>query len=254
MSFKHFENLSRSVENSVRRNSPSILMGLGIAGMFAAMFSAVRVTPEALADIEQVKKDSRKDKLTKKEIVKATYKRYIPAAMTSAVSTACLLGSASISNRRNTALATAYSLSETAFRTYREKVVEAVGQQKEQAVRDEVAKEQLARNPMGSQTVIVAGDGEVLCYDATSGRYFTASVDRLRRAEHTINKRLRLEMYVSLNEFYFEIGLPPVKMGDDLGWNIDKYDLELRFSSHLTEKEAPCLVLDYHVYPNYKLF
>jgi len=254
MSFKHFGALSRSVEDNIRRNSPSILMGLGIAGMFAAMISAVRVTPKALGDIENAKKDYKKEQLSKKELVKATYKRYIPAAATSVAATACLIGSASISNRRNAALATAYSLSETAFRTYREKVVEAVGQQKEQAVRDEVAKEQLARNPMGAQTVILAGDGEVLCFDATSGRYFTASVDRLRRAEHTINKRLRLEMYVSLNEFYYEIGLPPVKMGDDLGWNIDKHDLELRFSSHLTEKEAPCLVLDYYVYPNYKLF
>lgn len=254
MSFKHFGNLSRSVEDGVRRNSPSILMGLGIAGMFAAMFSAVRVTPRAVEDIEYAKKDLGKEKLSKKEIIKVTYKRYIPAAVTSAVSTACLISSASISNRRNAALATAYSLSETAFRTYREKVVEAVGQQKEQAVRDEVARENLARNPMGQQTVIVAGAGEVLCYDTVSGRYFNADVDRLRRAENTVNKRLRSEMYVSLNEFYFEIGLPPVKMGDDLGWNIDKYDLELRFSSHLTDKEAPCLVLDYHVYPNYKLF
>lgn len=254
MSLKNFGELSRSVENRVRQNSPSILMGLGIAGMFAAMFSAVRATPKAMEDIRAAKKDLRKEELSKKEKLKVTYKRYIPAAVTSVAATGCLISSLSISNRRNAALATAYSLSETAFRTYREKVIEAVGEKKEQAVRDEVAKEQLARNPMGSQTVIIAGAGEVLCYDAVSGRYFTVTVDRLRRAEHTINKRLRLEMYVSLNEFYFEIGLPPVKMGDDLGWNLDKYDLELHFSSHVTEKEEPCLVLDYAVYPDYKLF
>jgi hypothetical protein len=58
-------------------------------------------------------------------------------------------------------------------------------------------------------------------------------------------------MYVSLNDFYYEIGLRSTAMGDDLGWNIDKGLIELGFSTQLSEDGSPCLVVDYQVAPMY---
>ena len=34
------------------------------------------------------------------------------------------------------------------------------------------------------------------------------------------------DMYISLNDFYYEIGLDPIKIGSDIGWNIDDADKE----------------------------
>lgn len=95
------------------------------------------------------------------------------------------------------------------------------------------------------------GDGETLCYDAVSGRYFKSKIDRIKRAENEINRRMRDEMYISLNEFYYEIGLPPIKLGDDIGWNIDEGYLDLRFSSQLAENDEPVFVIDYGCCPRY---
>ena len=60
------------------------------------------------------------------------------------------------------------------------------------------------------------------------------------------------EMYISLNEFYYEIGLPRTKMGDELGWNIDSGLIRFEFSSQLADDETPCLVIDYHIAPRYE--
>ena len=60
-----------------------------------------------------------------------------------------------------------------------------------------------------------------------------------------------LENYVSLNDFYEEIGLARTSTGDRLGWNTDTGLLDLNFSSQLSEEGKPCLVIDFKVMPKY---
>ena len=67
-----------------------------------------------------------------------------------------------------------------------------------------------------------------------------------------LNSRLINEMYVSLNDFYYELGLKTTTGGDDLGWNIHRDGLvDVQFSSQLSDKGEPCLVIDYRVAPRY---
>ena len=60
-----------------------------------------------------------------------------------------------------------------------------------------------------------------------------------------------LDGYVSLNEFYEEIGIARTSTGDRLGWNTDSDLIDLNFSSQLTEDGKPCLVIDFKVEPKY---
>lgn len=62
---------------------------------------------------------------------------------------------------------------------------------------------------------------------------------------------MRDEIYISLNDLYFELGLDNIKLGDELGWNIDKGYIDINFSSQLDANGTPCLVLDYRVAPVY---
>ena len=50
-----------------------------------------------------------------------------------------------------------------------------------------------------------------------------------------LNKRMRSEMTIRLNDLYNEIGLPIVKMGGNLGWDIDRYSIEIRYGSHIAD-------------------
>ena len=260
------------IYNDLRRatvkHSPEILTGFGIAGMVTTTVLAVKATPKALLLIENKKREQKRilreealaqhkdaipilDCLKPVDVIKVAWKPYIPAAITGTVSIACLIGASSVNARRNAALTAAYTLSESALKDYRSKVVETIGEKKEQTIRDAVAKEKVEKDPVNSKEVIITGKGETLCYDAISGRYFMSDIDKIKKAENLLNRNMRDEMYVSLNDFYYEIGLPSIKLGDDIGWNIDNGYIDLHFSSQLAEDGRPCLVIDYLYGPRY---
>lgn len=242
----------KNAQKSMKKHSPEILTGIGIAGMIATTVSSVRATPKALQliDAREIKENRR---LSNKEIIATTWKCYVPAAVTGVLSTACLVGASSANLRRNTALATAYSISETALKEYKEKAVEVVGEKKEQAIRDAIAKETLTKHPLGEREVIITGGGDILCFDPLTNRYFKSDRDRLMRAMNELNKRMRDEMRVSLNDFYDEIGLSEAEVGEHLGWDIDngKGYIDLDFSTQLADDGTPCLVVGHNHPPIY---
>lgn len=264
--------LSKAVKNiqtAMKKHSPEILTGIGIAGMITTTVMAVRATPKALLLIEEAKhkqnldnlEDAKEngmdsyepiDKLSLVDTVKASWTCYVPAFAIGTASVFCLIGASSIHLKRNAALATVYAISESAFKEYQEKVIEEIGEKKEQVVRDNVAKEKITNDPVSTREVIITEKGNTLCYDVLSGRYFKSDMDVLKKAENELNRQMRFDMYISLNEFYSEIGLSDIKIGDDLGWNIDRGYIDLDFSSQLADDGTPCLVIGHHCPPQYK--
>lgn len=260
--------IAKSLQTGLQKHSPEILTGIGIAGMITTTVLAVRATPKALILIEEEKRRinaellveakinrqencNRVAKLKPVQMIRTAWVCYIPATITGVLSVSCLIGASSVNIRRNAALATAYSLTESALKEYQEKVIETVGGKKEQEIRDSVAKDRLKRDPVVNKEVIITGRGETLCYDTITSRYFKCDIEKLRKVENELNKRLINEMYVSLNDFYYEIGLQATDIGDDLGWNIGDDLINLEFSSQLAEDETPCLVVGYRVAPRY---
>jgi hypothetical protein len=234
----------------VSKHSPEILTGIGTAGLITTTVLAVKATPKALKLIEEAKEEQNIDKLTAVDTVKTTWKCYIPAAATCIASVACIIGASSVSVRRNATLAAAYKLSESAFTEYREKVRETIGEKKEETVREALDKDRIEKNPVSKNEVIITGKGTTLCYDHHSGRYFESDIDRIKRAENSLNKEMIHDIsgYVSLNDLYDEIGLERTPLGESMGWNTEKGLIDIHFGSQLTEDGRPCIVLD-HINP-----
>lgn len=255
----------KSIKLAVSKHSPEILTGMGITGMITTTVLAVKATPKALRQIENAKEDWYEDtagyedgSFRKIDAVKACWKCYIPAAVIGTTSIACLIGASSVNARRNTALATAYKLSETALTEYREKVVETIGEKKEKEVRDAVAKDKIEKNPVSQRDIIITGRGASLCYEPLSDRYFESDIEKIKKAVNELNRRMFDEMYISLNEFYGEVGLKEIGIGDDLGWNINNGDkIDIYFSAQLTDEDSPCdegrpcLVIEFNIPPKY---
>jgi len=239
----------KNVQLTMAKRSPEILTGIGIAGMIGTTILAVKATPKAIKLCEQVKRE--KEEPTKLDYVKATWKCYIPTAVTGATSVACLIGASSVNARRNAAIATAYKLSETAFTEYKEKVVETLGEKKDQVIKDKIAKEKMEKDPVSTKEVIITNKGNTLCYDGLFGRYFKSDMETIKRAENALNRAIVAYEYASLNDFYRELGLGPIDIGNDLGWKIDDGQIEIDFSSQLAEDGTPCLVMLYNVAPKY---
>lgn len=251
------QNISKVVKNltlAAKKHSPEILTGIGIAGMITTVILAVKATPKALDLIVEVKEKHEED-TDKKEYCKDVLTKvapvYIPTTIVGGLSIACLIGASSVNHKRNAALATAYALSESALREYKDKVVETFGEKKEKTVRASIAKDKLEQNPVADREIVVTGKGTTRCLDVLSGRYFESSVNELERARNEINNMMLNYDYVSLNEFYDEIGLKHTKLGDDLGWHIDQGYVALEFDTQLDADGVPCLVLDYKLAPRY---
>lgn len=241
----------KDVPKILKKHSPELLTGIGIAGMIFTTITAVKATPKALQLVDEREIEEGK-RLTNSEIVKTTWKCYIPAAVTGVCSIGCLIGASSVNARRNAALATAYTISETAFKEYREKAVEVVGEKKEQAIRDAVAKDKLEKAQVSTREFIITGKGEVSCFDPLTNSCFKSDIETLRKVENILNKRLRNEMYITVNDLLMEFGLDPChdSIGEGMGWDVDKGDIEFDFSSQLVDG-IPYLVIGHYNPPRY---
>lgn len=240
------------------KHSPEILTGIGIAGMITTTILAVRATPKALELIEEKQEELYPDstlKLTPVEVIKTTWKCYTPAVVVGVVSTGCLIGSTSVSTRRNAALATVYNLTASTLAEYQGKVVETFGEKKERMIRESVAGDQLKREPLNKSTVIVTGNGSSRFYDDISKRRFTSDIEKIRRIVNDLNgDMLDGGDFISLNSFYYELGLEPIAFGDELGWNITKNGyrngkIEVDFHARLDDDGQPSIVLEYSIAP-----
>lgn len=252
MNKPNFVQFIRNAQMSVSKHSPEILLTIGITGMLTSTVLAVRATPKALKCIEDKKNELHTDKLTFGETVKATWKCYIPAVITGATSIACLVESSSVQAKRTAALATAYKVSETALTEYREKVVKTIGEKKEKNIREEVVGDKVEKLPVKESTVYMTGGGATTFLDPLSERHFLSDINTVKKAQNDLNERMLKDIfgYVSVNEFYDEIGLPHTSIGDELGWSVVKGKIDIDFSSRIDDGK-PVIVLDYRVAPRW---
>ena len=239
--------LFKRAEKLAIDNSPVILTGIGVTGTIATALFSGRASFKA-AQVIAAEEEETQCVLEPKERLVLTWKLYVPAVGTGVLTVACIIAANRIGIRRASALAAAYSLSEKAFAEYKTKVIEKIGENKEQKVRDELAQDRITRNPPSDREVIITGNGDVLCYDSITGRYFQNNMESLRRAENDINAQILSETYASLHDFYALIGLPWTKYSNEVGWNLENR-LNLEFSTALAEDGRPCISLEYRVYP-----
>ena len=243
-------NAIKSTKGYLHKHSPEILTGIGVTGMITSTVLAVKATPKALYLLEEAK-DIKQDKLTPVEVVKAAWKPYIPAVVTGVASISCIIGASRVNYKRNAALATAYSISERALLTYKDKVIETIGEKKEKEIQEKIAQDKVDQKPLSNAQVFVTPKGNTLCMDTISGRYFKSDIDSIKKAVNELNRQVLCHNYISLNEFYSLIDLDPIKTGDHVGWNIDDGTIELDFSACIAENDEPCIVIDYMVSPKY---
>lgn len=241
------------VSNNISKNSPLVLSVFAICGLATTVVLAVKATPKALNELELEKDYIAEEtgempeniKLKPKTIVKITWRNYVPATISAFATAGCIIGSQAISARRIGSLANLYSVTSAALDDYKKKVIEKFGENKHREIRDDIARDRVANSEISeSNPVIITGDGEMLCYDSYSGRYFKSDVEKIRRLENKMNKKLLNDNIVSLNDIYYELGLPYIKVGYDIGWNANNM-VEFAFSSQLKDGEIPVLVIDY---------
>lgn len=250
-----------------RRNSPTILTGLGIAGMLATVYYAFEAGSRADEVLKIYRKDMADchpdDKEAKRAVRGEAIKKLVPVMapviVSGGVTVACIIGSHSESKRRIAVLSAAYTMSESTVKNLNSKMEEMLGEKKARSIKDAVMKDKLKadaekdRKARSDETFIMPSDGTVLCKDLYSGRLFYSNAETIKQAIAKCSYDIVSEMYISLNDFYDAINSPQltrIPMGEDLGWNVDDTlngKLPITLTALLTDDNKPCLCIDYDI-------
>lgn len=262
-------NLLQTVKNGANKliktadkHSPEILIGVGLVGFVSALVMVNKVSPvakERLDDLHDELGES-EEEITKKDILvkeaKIVVPLYLPATMAAGASTLCVLAAFKKVNKRTAALATAYELANSRLADYQKKMLEELGEKKANKVLHDISQEKVTNNPppyeytdsAKNSSEVVMTDGLSLFYDPLGGRYFRSSIERVRHAEKVISERLPVEMYISLNDLYYELELPYTKTGDMVGFTVED-GIEIIFNSCLAPDMTPCTVMEFCACP-----
>lgn len=261
-----FDVIVKKATHLVEDNSTTILTGIGVAGTIttavlsgrAGFKAATILHAEALNRVPERDSDGEPinvgqdfvglPDIPTKEKIWLTGAQFVPAVGTCALTVIAIIFANRLSAKETAAMAAAYSMSDKTFQEYKDKVQEKLGQNKEQAIRDEVAQDRINRNPPNNHTVIITGGGDVLCYDVVTDRYFNSTVENIKKAENNVNGEIANHDAVPLSRFYDSIGLRPTPYTEEVGWNIDNR-CEVQFSTVLSPDQRPCISIDFARYP-----
>ena len=195
----------------LNRNSSTILTWIGAAGVIATTTLAVRATPKAVLLLEEAKKE-KGEELTNTEVVTTVIPVYIPSIIVGVSTITCIFGANFLNKRNQAALTSAYALLNSSYKEYKNKVIELYGEDKNEEVQAEIAKDKYKDDD-------IPGDGTELFFDSFSGRYFRSTKEKVQKAEYYINRDLTMRDYAYLNEFYDWLEIPQIDSGWKLGWS-----------------------------------
>lgn len=253
----------RVIGLGVKKNAPVLLGGMAVTTTVAATVTGIMAGFRSKGIIhgyayEIILTETHKptylevltyeESLTTRDKAELVWKQFVPTAVLSTAGVASILGVLYVTNKRYAALAGVYALTDASFKEYREKVVSHMGEKKEQKVREDIH-EDIIRNHDVSD-VFNTGYGEHLCLDKLSGRYFRSDLESIRSAINNANEKLvHGQNFMSLNEVYSELGLRPIELGNDIGWNVDAL-IDLYATSHLAKNGEPCIVIGFENNPS----
>lgn len=244
---------------SLKKHSPEILLGFGIAGGITGAVMACRATTkldevlkDAKFEIRNIKhemevrehadvyseEDAKKDlALVYSKAALDVAKLYAPSLAVGGFSITCILSSHNIMSKRNVALSAAYDLASASFKDYRNRVVDRFGEQVDKELRyntvnkkvEETTTDENGKTKKVKSVVEISDpDGyRTFFFDELSPSY---TKDRdynlmwLKSQQAFMNDKLRAKGYVFLNEVQEMLGYPPSKDGQMAGWIWDPYD------------------------------
>lgn len=241
------------------QHSPNILFGAGVAGVVGTVVLASRATLqlESVIDAHNIDMDKVNDvalrdvenqfgrKFTDQEIYQAkigvyiktvgrVIKLYAPAAGVGLLSIAALTKAHFILTKRNAALAAALTAVEKAFRTYRDRVVNDLGREKD---------EEYYYGTEKRKTTVVDSDGKkksvttrvqaaginpysVLFHSGNRNWVDSPGMNLifLKIQQDYLNDQLNAKGWVTLNDVYDALGFDRTKAGTVVGWKLGNGD------------------------------
>ena len=219
------QKMTYHAQRYLKTNSSTILTFIGATGVVITAVTAVKATPKAIQLLKEAT-DEKGEDLTKLEKVKVAGPAYIPSVLIGASTIACIFGSNILNKNQQAALTSAYALVDNAYKEYRAKVVELLGEETDIQIRDAIIKDKVKEDwhsyTPGLNSLDLSGD-KCLFYDEIGERYFEANPGDVFSAEYHLNRNFTLRGCANVNEFYMFLGLEETEAGETLGWSGDDF-------------------------------
>lgn len=243
------------VANMLRKNvkvhSPLILSVAAGVGTLTTAYLAGKASfraAEVIQNDEELNPPYANPKAQFKGRTKLVWKLYIPTAISAGCTIACIASSNHVATKKTLAAHSALALSQRAYSEYRDKVIKEFGARKDEAIRAEMASDRSRQYPPSPATegMVIAGSGNVLCFDQDSGRYFYSDMPTLLKCQNKLNDQLLKRDFQTLNDWYYLIGLDQTSRSNETGWSAEKGLMELEITAIMSEDDRPCLAFDYN--------
>lgn len=220
---KTLEKMCCKATSYVKHNGSTILTVIAAGGVILTGVSVAKATPKAMALKKEAEEEKGKE-LTPMETVIVAGPAYITPICIGAATIGCIFGANILNQRQQAALTSAYMMLDNSYKKYREKLKEIYGEEADINIRNSIMFEE--RNPeIIAYAPGVQGlpcNGEIATfYERYLDKYFEAPIEAVQNAEYHLNRNLAMRGDVALNEFYEFLGLPKIKSGDVLGWDIN---------------------------------
>lgn len=233
----------------LQRNSPTIVSCIGAVGVVATTIAAVKATPKALSLIENEKAyinkqleeggwQTRVDKLTTAETIKATWKCYIPTAIIGLSTITCIFGANTLNKRQQAAITSAYMLLDNTYKQYKEKVSKLLGDNADTMVKKSIIEDQYSEI--------------TLFYEYHYGEFFERRKADVLNAEYQLNLKFASQGYACLNDFFELLGLPITQEGEIIGWSTQEGYSAIDFEHQLLELDdgMECTIINLPISPS----
>ena len=202
-----------------KRNSNWILSALSILGITGLTWSAIKGTIKAVKVCEE------KEVKDKKEILKTTWKIYIPTVGLFLLTTVTILGNAKLNAKKLATMTGLYAMSQADALELRKKVKEMIGPKKAKDIEAELEKERMKNEePPKEDEVMKTGHGNKLYRDWLTGQWFRACPEYIEAVNADMNLTLHSEVDNIMYRRYYSEKLCLRENGmDDCFW--DLYDM-----------------------------
>lgn len=216
--------LTKTCARFLRKHDGTILAVAASVGVVATAIETGRATTKAkhLLEVDEALRKHNEDEQgvveeppTKKQIALMCWKAYVPAVILGGGTIACILGSNALNKKQIASLTAAYMALGKTYQTYRQKVIENIGLEKEAEIQEQISEEKLpeVRDKMTEE--------KLLCYEPISKRYFHATEAELLTAFYEANRDFNANGYIALNDVYGYLNLDFIPELHGRGWSID---------------------------------
>ena len=251
------------------KQSPKLLTGLGIIGMFLAVREFLKnknkadllldeaKAVKAEAEGKNVVDESDSIMLTPIEKVRALAPAYWLAVLEFILSAAAIIGSDYISDKRQAALSAAFSLAELSLKEFQDKTEEMVGGKKRNEIEQQVLQDKVNTSPLDVNSKLIQyfdTNQLTLFYEPAMNHYFMARITDVDDLFNQLNATLNRGENVTLNDFYYglaniatsEYDLGESDTGSILGWKYEDGIIEHEYVGAIEPNTGrPCLKIKF---------